>query len=102
MDIERNKVLGDCLRKLRKKAGLTQTELAARMHKTQSYVSKVENAERSLPLVETFLYAEALDSDYTILASEVYGGLSEAGLDQHVGATSLERDTASSAPSGVA
>lgn len=83
MDIERNRVIGSRLRTLRKQAGYTQVQLAKRMKKTQSYVSKVENAERGLSLIDTFLYAEALDCNYTILADEVYGDLSEAGLDQH-------------------
>lgn len=84
MDIERNRVLGRRLRELRNGLNLTQVQLAQRMGKSQSYISKVENAERKLTMVEIYLYAEALDCDYTILASEVYGDLSEAGLDQHV------------------
>ena len=81
MDIERNKITGACLRKLRAEAGLTQVEVAARLHKTQSFVSKVENAERELSLVESFLYAEALETGYATLYEEVHKGLVEAGLD---------------------
>lgn len=81
MDVERNKVTGACLRKLRTEAGLTQLEVATRLKKTQSFVSKVENAERELSLVESFLYAEALGTTYAVLYEEVHDGLAEAGLD---------------------
>ena len=81
MDVERNKITGARLRKLRTEAGLTQLEVATRLNKTQSFVSKVENAERELSLVESFLYAEALGTTYTVLYEEVHEGLAEAGLD---------------------
>ena len=81
MDVERNKITGARLRKLRIEAGLTQLEVATRLGKTQSFVSKVENAERELSLVESFLYAEALGTTHTALYDEVYEGLVEAGLD---------------------
>ena len=81
MDVERNKITGARLRKLRNEAGLTQLEVATRLSKTQSFVSKVENAERELSLVESFLYAEALDTTYRVLFEEVHEGLAEAGLD---------------------
>ena len=81
MDVERNKITGACLRKLRTSAGLTQFEVATRLHKTQSFVSKVENAERELSLVESYLYAQALETTYDTLFEEVHDGLVDAGLD---------------------
>ena len=81
MDVKRNKITGACLRKLRTQAGLTQLEVARRLSKTQSFVSKVENAERELSLVESYLYAEALETTYGTLFEEVHDGLVEAGLD---------------------
>ena len=81
MDVERNKVTGARLRKLRTEASLTQLEVASRLGKTQSFVSKVENAERELSLVESFLYADALGTSYDILFEEVHEGLVDAGLD---------------------
>ncbi len=40
------------LREVRQNAGLTQTELANKLGKPQSYVSKYEAGERSLDLME--------------------------------------------------
>lgn len=80
MDTERNKVTGSCLRQMRKEAGLTQTQVARSMGKTQSFVSKVENAERELSLVESFLYAMALDTSYDELIRRVHDGLVDMGL----------------------
>lgn len=39
---------------------MTQTELARKLNKPQSYVSKVEIGERNLFLSELFRYAKAL------------------------------------------
>lgn len=40
-------------------AGLTQVELAEKLEKPQSYVSKAELGERRLDFVETLFYCEA-------------------------------------------
>ena len=80
MDIPRNRVVGQCLRALRLNAGLTQVEIAARLKKTQSFVSKVENAERELSLIEVFTYAEALGIGHEKIIAAVYAGLADAGL----------------------
>ncbi|MBB5660369.1 helix-turn-helix domain-containing protein [Brevundimonas halotolerans] len=47
----------------RKAAGLTQVELAARLGRPQSFVSKVERGERRLDVIEFCLVAEALGHD---------------------------------------
>lgn len=47
----------------RKAAGVTQAELAARLGKPQSFVSKVERGERRLDVVEFCQVAEALGFD---------------------------------------
>lgn len=45
----------------RKDAGLTQSDLAARLGRPQSYVSKYENGERRLDLIEFLDIADILN-----------------------------------------
>ncbi len=53
--------LQELLRELRKDASLTQVELATRLSKPQSYVSKYESGERQLSLPEIEEICDALD-----------------------------------------
>lgn len=48
---------------VRKKAGLTQVAVAARLGRPQSYVSKYESGERRLDVVEFLEVAVALRAD---------------------------------------
>jgi transcriptional regulator with XRE-family HTH domain len=52
--------LGALLRELRVAAGLTQPEVATRLRRPQSFVSKYERAERKLDLIEMGEVCEAL------------------------------------------
>lgn len=52
-------------------AGLNQTELAVRLSKPQSYVSKVETGERRLDVIEYAEYTTALGSDPTRLLRKI-------------------------------
>jgi transcriptional regulator with XRE-family HTH domain len=45
----------------RRQGGLTQSELAQRLKKPQSYVSKYETGERRIDLIEFLEISEALD-----------------------------------------
>jgi transcriptional regulator with XRE-family HTH domain len=63
------------LKRARKKAGLTQTELAERLGETQSFVSKCERGERRLDIVEVRSYCRALGVEFTSFA---------LGLDQQL------------------
>lgn len=50
------------LQELRLEAGLTQVEVAQRLDEPQSFVSKYENGERRLDVIELRHVAEALGS----------------------------------------
>ncbi len=50
----------ECLISARKNANLTQQELADRLSKPQSFVSKYENRERRLDIVEFIHIARAI------------------------------------------
>jgi transcriptional regulator with XRE-family HTH domain len=53
--------------KSRKSAGLTQHELAKRLHKPQSFVAKYEGGERRVDVVEFIAISRALGADPTKL-----------------------------------
>jgi transcriptional regulator with XRE-family HTH domain len=53
----------DTLIEARKKAGLTQTELARRVGKDQSYVSLIERSQRRVDVLEFHALAKALEID---------------------------------------
>jgi transcriptional regulator with XRE-family HTH domain len=47
----------------RKKAGLTQQEVAQRLKRPQSFVAKFEGGERRLDVVEFLAVAKAIEAD---------------------------------------
>ena len=49
---EQQKLLQELLQQMRRHAGISQTDLANRLGKPQSYVSKYESGERRLDLIE--------------------------------------------------
>ena len=55
--------LREVLAEKRQAAGLSQTDLAAKLDKPQSYVSKVESGERGLDVVEFVEWVRAIDAD---------------------------------------
>lgn len=57
----------------RKAAGVTQVELAARLDRHQSFVSKVERGERRVDVVEFCQIAEALGHEPAKLLGEFVG-----------------------------
>jgi transcriptional regulator with XRE-family HTH domain len=61
-----SKPYGELLRALvtaRRDAGLRQVDLAARLGKPQSFVSKVERGERRLDVVELIVLLRAIGAD---------------------------------------
>jgi transcriptional regulator with XRE-family HTH domain len=69
------RVFVEKLASLRKDAGVTQVELAAKLQKPQSYVSKYERLERRLDVAEFRLIVLALDNDPAEIFTEVSGCL---------------------------
>lgn len=62
----------------RRKAGLTQQEVAGRLGKPQSYVAKVEGNERRIDVVEFIALSRALGVDPARLFSAVLAGVEGA------------------------
>ena len=61
----------DLLRQIRSDAGLTQVQLAEKLGKPQSYVSKAEMGERRLDFIETLDYCEACGVGVDLLVKEL-------------------------------
>lgn len=59
----------------RKAAGVTQTDLASRLSKPQSFVSKIERCERRVDVVEFCRLAQALGIDPHRLLSDLIASL---------------------------
>lgn len=59
------------LTEARKEAGLTQTELAKRLNRPQSFVSKYERAERRLDVVELIRISNAIGIDASSLLRQI-------------------------------
>jgi ribosome-binding protein aMBF1 (putative translation factor) len=55
--------LRDVLITARRDAGLSQEKLAAKLHRGQTFVSKIELGERRLDLIELLVWADALGVD---------------------------------------
>jgi transcriptional regulator with XRE-family HTH domain len=66
------KKLRDLLVEARKSAGLTQADLASRLQRPQSFVSKYERGERRLDVVEFGEVAKALSVDPAKLLDKFY------------------------------
>jgi transcriptional regulator with XRE-family HTH domain len=59
----------------RKKAGLTQHELAERLKKPQSFIAKYEGGERRLDVVEFLTIARAIGAEPARLLKALIRGL---------------------------
>jgi transcriptional regulator with XRE-family HTH domain len=60
----------------RRARGVTQEQLAKRLSKPQSFVSKVERCERRLDIIEFCLFAEALEFPPDCLLAKLLSDLS--------------------------
>ena len=71
--------IGARLEIARKKAGVTQVELAKRLRKPQSFVSSYESGQRRLDLVELTRIAAALAVDPRTLLNDLLDGVVPTG-----------------------
>ena len=62
--LAQRKRLLSLLRETRTKAGLTQAELASRLHRDQTFVSKYEPGERRLDILELREVCRAIGIDF--------------------------------------
>jgi len=58
-----HKFLVDALVEARKTSGLTQTQLAQRVGKDQSFISLIEGSQRRVDVLEFYALARALNRD---------------------------------------
>jgi transcriptional regulator with XRE-family HTH domain len=70
-----NQVVVEVLRKARLDAGLTQRQLADRIHRDQSWISLIEGSQRRLDVVEFVEIARALGANPTLLFAEIVAGI---------------------------
>lgn len=65
--------LAQLLTEAREAAGLTQVQLASRLRRPQSFVSKIESGERRIDLIELLEIADAIGADVGDLIGSVLG-----------------------------
>ncbi|HEX9500752.1 MAG TPA: helix-turn-helix transcriptional regulator [Thermoanaerobaculia bacterium] len=65
------KILGEVLLRAREKAGLKQSDVAARLGLPASYLSKIENGTRRLDVIELIQIAEAMGVDPAAIVREL-------------------------------
>jgi len=68
---ENYKKLCHLLAQARKSRGLTQTDVAGRLHRPQSFVSKYESGERRLDVIEFLEVTAALGVNAKSLLAEI-------------------------------
>lgn len=80
VDAEQYKVVGTCLAAARRRAKLTQQELAATLGKPQSFVSEYERGQRRVDVLELLTVAHALGADPIKLFRQIVAAIrSDAG-----------------------
>lgn len=67
----RHKVIAQKLTQLRKDRGLLQIDIAQRLHRPQTFVSKVESGHRRVDILELLDILKALEADPHAFVDEV-------------------------------
>lgn len=62
---------------VRERQGMTQVDLAKRLGRPQSFISKYEKGERRLDVIEFISICDALGVEATVLFKSVVGAISE-------------------------
>lgn len=60
---EQGRIVGNALKEIREKAGLTQRELCRKLGREHSFVSKYELGERRIDIVEFYWICKACEAD---------------------------------------
>jgi len=68
---EQYKIVGACLAAARRRANVTQQELAAKLGKPQSFVSEYERGQRRVDVVELLVISRVLGLDPVELFVEI-------------------------------
>lgn len=63
--------LREALRAARLQSGLTQTQLAERLHRPQSFVAKYEGGERRLDVIEFIQVCDAIGVDPAMIINQL-------------------------------
>lgn len=72
-----HKIVGEILAAARRRANLTQDELAARLQKPQSFVSAFEAGKRRVDIAEFLLIVRTLGADPVEVFAEIVRSLPE-------------------------
>jgi transcriptional regulator with XRE-family HTH domain len=70
-----HQIVGAMLMAARRRANLTQVELAARLGKPQSFVSAYERGQRRVDMIEFLLIARTLGADPVGIFAEIVGSV---------------------------
>jgi len=62
---------------VRERQGMTQVDLAKRLGRPQSFISKYEKGERRLDVIEFISICDALGVEATVIFKSVVGAISE-------------------------
>jgi transcriptional regulator with XRE-family HTH domain len=70
-------ILGEVLVRARERAGLKQSDVAAKLALPASYLSKIENGTRRLDVIELVRIAEAMHTDPAAIVTELRARLAK-------------------------
>lgn len=76
---EGQRIVAELLREIREELEVTQTDLAARLGRPQSWIAKGERVERRVDLLEVMAVCEALRYDPCELIRRLRNALKKAG-----------------------